>query len=145
MLLYTYSPHGDSCTLSHGVFESWLHPSRYRTKFCNDGVNCTRRVCFFAHTSDQLREVSDEEDEKICQPVPPPLAHALSGSNDMLHDDSLFGQHVGPAEQVSVRSLSDSLDNIDLDHLWRSDSQDSNEQLSRSSIWASTLDIGFSR
>lgn len=46
---------GDSCDYAHGVFECWLHPSRYRTQPCKDGVNCTRRVCFFAHTPEQLR------------------------------------------------------------------------------------------
>lgn len=51
---------GDSCHLAHGVFECWLHPSRYRTQLCNDGISCRRRVCFFAHTVDQLRNASPE-------------------------------------------------------------------------------------
>uniref|UniRef100_A0A803P3J6 C3H1-type domain-containing protein n=1 Tax=Cannabis sativa TaxID=3483 RepID=A0A803P3J6_CANSA len=46
---------GDSCEFAHGVFECWLHPARYRTQPCKDGTNCRRRVCFFAHTPDQLR------------------------------------------------------------------------------------------
>ncbi|KAG6497653.1 zinc finger CCCH domain-containing protein 2-like [Zingiber officinale] len=46
---------GDACELAHGVFECWLHPDRYRTQTCKDGVGCRRRVCFFAHTADQLR------------------------------------------------------------------------------------------
>ncbi|XP_054819793.1 zinc finger CCCH domain-containing protein 20-like [Prosopis cineraria] len=46
---------GDSCDFAHGVFECWLHPSRYRTQLCKDATNCRRRVCFFAHTPDQLR------------------------------------------------------------------------------------------
>jgi hypothetical protein len=46
---------GDACELAHGVFECWLHPSRYRTQPCKDGTGCRRRVCFFAHTPDQLR------------------------------------------------------------------------------------------
>lgn len=49
---------GDGCENAHGVFECWLHPSRYRTQPCKDGVNCTRRVCFFAHTPEQLRVLS---------------------------------------------------------------------------------------
>ncbi|KAI3694400.1 hypothetical protein L1987_77365 [Smallanthus sonchifolius] len=49
---------GDGCEFSHGVFECWLHPHRYRTQPCKDGVNCRRRVCFFAHTPDQLRVLS---------------------------------------------------------------------------------------
>ncbi|XP_031500701.1 zinc finger CCCH domain-containing protein 23-like [Nymphaea colorata] len=46
---------GDACEFAHGVFECWLHPSRYRTQPCKDGLNCRRKVCFFAHTPQQLR------------------------------------------------------------------------------------------
>ncbi|KFK32533.1 hypothetical protein AALP_AA6G255600 [Arabis alpina] len=46
---------GDSCEFSHGVFECWLHPDRYRTQPCKDGTSCKRRICFFAHTHEQLR------------------------------------------------------------------------------------------
>ncbi|XP_024376481.1 uncharacterized protein [Physcomitrium patens] len=46
---------GDMCEFAHGVFECWLHPARYRTQPCKDGRNCRRRVCFFAHTPEQLR------------------------------------------------------------------------------------------
>ncbi|CBI20604.3 unnamed protein product, partial [Vitis vinifera] len=46
---------GDSCEFAHGVFECWLHPARYRTQPCKDGSGCRRRVCFFAHTPEQLR------------------------------------------------------------------------------------------
>uniref|UniRef100_A0A6N2K9E9 AtC3H23-like CCCH zinc finger domain-containing protein n=1 Tax=Salix viminalis TaxID=40686 RepID=A0A6N2K9E9_SALVM len=33
----------------------WLHPSRYRTEACKDGMNCKRKICFFAHSPRQLR------------------------------------------------------------------------------------------
>ncbi|EPS65346.1 hypothetical protein M569_09425, partial [Genlisea aurea] len=46
---------GDACEYAHGVFECWLHPARYRTQPCKDGTHCRRRVCFFAHTQEQLR------------------------------------------------------------------------------------------
>lgn len=46
---------GDMCEYAHGVFESWLHPAQYRTRLCKDGVACARRVCFFAHTPEELR------------------------------------------------------------------------------------------
>jgi len=48
-------PRGDTCPYAHNVFEYWLHPSRYRTQLCNDGANCKRKVCFFAHTLEELR------------------------------------------------------------------------------------------
>nr|GLL40897.1 zinc finger CCCH domain-containing protein 30-like [Ipomoea trifida] len=46
---------GDMCEYAHGVFECWLHPAQYRTRLCKDGVACARRVCFFAHTPEELR------------------------------------------------------------------------------------------
>lgn len=46
---------GDVCPYAHGVFECWLHPSRYRTQLCKDGSNCHRPVCFFAHSLTELR------------------------------------------------------------------------------------------
>ncbi|XP_076957690.1 zinc finger CCCH domain-containing protein 2-like [Bidens hawaiensis] len=51
---------GDLCEFAHGVFECWLHPSRYRTEACKDGKNCQRKICFFAHTQRQLRVVPSE-------------------------------------------------------------------------------------
>ncbi|CAM8960897.1 unnamed protein product [Rhodiola kirilowii] len=46
---------GDMCEYAHGVFECWLHPAQYRTRLCKEGLDCTRRVCFFAHTTEELR------------------------------------------------------------------------------------------
>ncbi|XP_074568946.1 zinc finger CCCH domain-containing protein 10-like [Curcuma longa] len=46
---------GEDCEYAHGVFESWLHPSHYRTQPCKDGSACLRRVCFFAHSQEELR------------------------------------------------------------------------------------------
>ncbi|KAI8464311.1 MAG: hypothetical protein J3K34DRAFT_461990 [Monoraphidium minutum] len=48
-------PRGDSCQYAHSVFEYWLHPSRYRTQLCQNGANCRRTVCFFAHALPELR------------------------------------------------------------------------------------------
>ncbi|TKY74935.1 Zinc finger CCCH domain-containing protein 49 [Spatholobus suberectus] len=60
---------GDTCRFAHGVFECWLHPSRYRTQLCKDGTSCRRRVCFFAHTSDQLRVVNAAESPLVSSPT----------------------------------------------------------------------------
>ncbi|DBA74465.1 TPA: hypothetical protein ACH3X2_000930 [Trebouxia sp. C0005] len=46
---------GDACTYSHGVYECWLHPAKYRTQLCKDGAQCRRPVCFFAHSVSELR------------------------------------------------------------------------------------------
>ncbi|VVB11198.1 unnamed protein product [Arabis nemorensis] len=56
---------GDSCEFAHGVFECWLHPGRYRTQPCKDGGACRRRVCFFAHSPDQLRFLSSQSPDRV--------------------------------------------------------------------------------
>ncbi|KAJ8438883.1 hypothetical protein Cgig2_007728 [Carnegiea gigantea] len=48
-------PRGDLCGYTHGVFEYWLHPAKYRTRYCNARGFCTRPVCFFAHSPQELR------------------------------------------------------------------------------------------
>ncbi|CAM8952810.1 unnamed protein product [Rhodiola kirilowii] len=56
---------GDSCEFAHGVFECWLHPDRYRTQACKDGMNCGRRICFFAHSPEQLRVMNLQSPRRI--------------------------------------------------------------------------------
>ena len=51
--------HGDRCLFSHNVYESWLHPSRFRTGMCAFGPKCSRTVCFFAHSAAELRPRDD--------------------------------------------------------------------------------------
>ena len=47
---------GDACEYAHGTFEIRLHPTKYRTCLCKDGVDCVRQVCvFFAHTKEGMR------------------------------------------------------------------------------------------
>ena len=53
---------GDVCPLSHGVFECWLHPSKYRTQLCTEGSKCGRDLCFFAHSVEELREPFEDCD-----------------------------------------------------------------------------------
>ncbi|KAG0492158.1 hypothetical protein HPP92_005556 [Vanilla planifolia] len=67
---------GDACEFAHGVFESWLHPSRYRTQPCKDGKACLRRVCFFAHTPEQLRVVPNSSQQQSS----PKVANSYDGS-----------------------------------------------------------------
>ncbi|KAH7301682.1 hypothetical protein KP509_23G038000 [Ceratopteris richardii] len=55
---------GNACELSHGVFECWLHPTRYRTQLCKDGKACKRRVCFFAHSPSELRTICSSASSK---------------------------------------------------------------------------------
>jgi len=60
-----YCRKGLTCEFAHGLFESWLHPHRYRTKRCKDGVNCNRRVCFFAHRDEEIRFPSKPSSSKM--------------------------------------------------------------------------------
>eukprot|EP00210_Caulerpa_lentillifera_P006165 g5890.t2 len=55
-------PRGDLCPFGHNIFECWLHPTRYRTQLCNEPVSCKRKVCFFAHSLDELREPTNPQD-----------------------------------------------------------------------------------
>eukprot|EP00249_Psilotum_nudum_P024621 c29239_g1_i1 orf=348-2891(+) len=75
---------GDACEYAHGVFECWLHPAQYRTRLCKDGTSCTRRVCFFAHTTEELRPLYVSTGSAVVSPrttsldmmLSPPLAPA---------------------------------------------------------------------
>ena len=72
---------GDACEFAHGVFECWLHPARYRTQPCKDGTACRRRVCFFAHTPDQLRVLPPQQSSSSPRvAAPSPLAESYDGS-----------------------------------------------------------------
>ncbi|PWA63368.1 zinc finger, CCCH-type, Ankyrin repeat-containing domain protein [Artemisia annua] len=46
---------GDLCKYAHGIFESWMHPAKYRTRLCVYGTGCNRYACFFAHNEEELR------------------------------------------------------------------------------------------
>ncbi|PWA75556.1 zinc finger, CCCH-type, Ankyrin repeat-containing domain protein [Artemisia annua] len=48
---------GDLCKYAHGIFECWMHPDKYRTRFCDHGTGCKRYACFFAHNEEELRHV----------------------------------------------------------------------------------------
>lgn len=54
-----YCRKGDLCVCLHGVFECWLHLTRYLTQACKEGKNCKGKVCFFAHSARQLRHLPD--------------------------------------------------------------------------------------
>ncbi|RLM98098.1 zinc finger CCCH domain-containing protein 35-like [Panicum miliaceum] len=71
---------GDACEFAHGVFECWLHPARYRTQPCKDGTACRRRVCFFAHTPDQLRVLPPQQSSPRGPAASSPLAESYDGS-----------------------------------------------------------------
>lgn len=91
---------GDSCMYAHGVFECWLHPSRYRTQLCTDGEACARRVCFFAHRECELRKPVGGHMAAIPQPGVNSLDCLGIGGNGVVNRNSM-GQPemLGEAQQ----------------------------------------------
>ncbi|KAG6676908.1 hypothetical protein I3842_14G002100 [Carya illinoinensis] len=67
----------DMCEYAHGVFECWLHPAQYRTRLCKDGTSCNRRVCFFAHTAEELRPLYVSTGSAVPSPRTSASAHSV--------------------------------------------------------------------
>lgn len=89
---------GDVCEYAHGVFECWLHPAQYRTRLCKDGTNCSRRVCFFAHTPEELRPL-----------YPPACSSMLSQRTTMTSSDKMAVMNpLPPGSASSVLMMSSS-------------------------------------
>ncbi|KAK7317316.1 hypothetical protein RJT34_01436 [Clitoria ternatea] len=91
---------GDMCEYAHGVFECWLHPAQYRTRLCKDGTSCSRRVCFFAHTKEEMRPLYVSTGSA----VPSPRSSA-SGPSVM---DMAAAMSLLPGSPSSVSSMSPS-------------------------------------
>ncbi len=70
---------GDTCPYSHGVYECWLHPAKYKTQLCKEGPRCKRPVCFFAHSVGDLRQPTHvfQEDAQNEADMPKSVAAAL--------------------------------------------------------------------
>jgi hypothetical protein len=88
-------PRGDACPFAHNVFELWLHPSRYRTQLCRDGLGCKRRVCFFAHSLDDLRSPQSS-------PMVLPDAAPAQGAGVDYASQELLGRMLGQASGLSL-------------------------------------------
>jgi hypothetical protein len=46
------------------VFEARLHPDSFRTVACKDGRNCRRKVCFFFHSDEEMRQPTGLQDAR---------------------------------------------------------------------------------
>lgn len=100
--IYTYAPvpcpsykkgiclRGDACPYSHGVYEAWLHPAKYRTQLCKEGHLCRRPVCFFAHSLEDLRQPTplSFDDDSSC-------ADVSDSKTDVFNNMSESGQGSG--------------------------------------------------
>ncbi|KAF8388899.1 hypothetical protein HHK36_025580 [Tetracentron sinense] len=95
---------GDSCEFAHGVFECWLHPARYRTQPCKDRSACRRRVCFFAHTPEQLRVLPQHSSRTLTS------ADSYDGSPIRLGFDSFLakGSFISSPTSTLISPASDS-------------------------------------
>ncbi|PON81306.1 Transmembrane protein [Trema orientale] len=94
---------GDLCEYAHGVFECWLHPAQYRTRLCKDGTSCNRRVCFFAHRTEELRPLYVSTGSGV--PSPRASASAPNGPNVM---DMAAALSLLPGSPSSVSAMSPS-------------------------------------
>ncbi|CAI0385425.1 unnamed protein product [Linum tenue] len=101
---------GDNCEFAHGVFECWLHPSRYRTEACKDGKGCKRKVCFFAHTPRQLRLLPEKPSPASAAAAAGCLACRGGGSSSSVASSptsTLLGMsHLSPPLSPSMSSSS---------------------------------------
>jgi hypothetical protein len=43
-------PRGEACYMTHGLFEFYANPGKYKTKMCKAGRSCKRHYCFFRCT-----------------------------------------------------------------------------------------------
>ncbi|MCD7458781.1 hypothetical protein HAX54_039160 [Datura stramonium] len=91
---------GDMCEYAHGVFECWLHPAQYRTRLCKDGIDCNRRVCFFAHKQVELRPLYVSTGSA----VPSPCGNTASAN--AMDFAAAMGLIPGSPSSVSVMSPS---------------------------------------
>ena len=97
---------GDLCEYAHGVFECWLHPAQYRTRLCKDGTSCTRRVCFFAHTHEELRPLYVSSGSAMPSPRSAASAAAVM---DMAAALNMFPGSPSAASAVSPSPFSPSM------------------------------------
>ncbi|MCD9640109.1 hypothetical protein HAX54_025183 [Datura stramonium] len=91
---------GDMCEYAHGVFECWLHPAQYRTRLCKDGTKCDRRVCFFAHTQEELRPLYVSTGSAVLSP------RSNTSAANAIDFATAMGLIPGSPSSVSAMSLS---------------------------------------
>lgn len=97
----------DSCEYAHGVFESWLHPAQYRTRLCKDEIGCNRRVCFFAHKTEELRSVNPTAASVAGLALPSPRSSQM-GISSLDMAAALMMMQSAPASPISASPLSPS-------------------------------------
>ena len=104
---------GAACGFAHGVFETWLHPSRYRTLPCKSWPACDRAVCFFAHSAEEAREGAARSSggaaASAAAAAPPgSSASPLSFSSSSAHSPPV-SSHSGEDEEEELETAFDGL------------------------------------
>lgn len=63
--------HGDACMYSHSPYETRYHPLQYKTRMCpyTYKSRCTNRLCWFAHTIDELVDIDVSCQNDSSEPV----------------------------------------------------------------------------
>ncbi|KAK6927317.1 Zinc finger, CCCH-type [Dillenia turbinata] len=108
---------GDFCEFAHGVFECWLHPTRYRTQPCKDGTSCRRRVCFFAHTPEQLRLLPTHSDSYDNSPTRCTYIDSVynpSPTSTLMYHQTISPPSDSPPSSPSVNELASSMRGLQL-------------------------------
>uniref|UniRef100_A0A0E0JIF6 C3H1-type domain-containing protein n=1 Tax=Oryza punctata TaxID=4537 RepID=A0A0E0JIF6_ORYPU len=94
-------PRGSGCPFAHGTFETWLHPSRYRTRACRSGMLCARPICFFAHNDKELRIVGND----AVAATPSPRSPFTTWENSPPPSPTDVTRQPQPDEQGSMQSM----------------------------------------
>ncbi|KAL0911422.1 hypothetical protein M5K25_019562 [Dendrobium thyrsiflorum] len=101
-------PKGDVCEYAHGVFECWLHPAQYRTRLCKDGDSCNRRVCFFAHSTNDLRTLPNSRSMALPQLlVRSPRSSEFAAANcaSPRFQSDYFSSNLSPVSRIQRQSI----------------------------------------
>lgn len=78
---------GDQCPWTHNQCEITYHPTKFKTTFCNQSVECTNEFCPFAHTPVDLR--------------PDTLIQAYMQNSQLLQPFTLTGMYALPQQVYS--------------------------------------------
>lgn len=95
-------PKGDACSMSHNIFEAWLHPELYRTQLCTSGASCNRTVCFFAHSQAELRQPSQPCQQQQQQTTCPTAAAAAAAPKQQQSQGALLRSNVAAAAAAAA-------------------------------------------
>jgi hypothetical protein len=81
-----------------------LHPLRFRTQYCKQGRSCARRLCFFAHSPEELRSPSAPDGGPLDGAGTPTaaLAAGTAASDSLLQHQGSLGGGGAPVQALLV-------------------------------------------